>query len=98
VAGHSPRDRVRSSAIWRELGVELLLLRNERSQLMWFGHLVRMPFWLPSFGGFPGTSNREEAPGQTKTMLEGLYITSGLGTPGYFPYFAFGKMKISDFN
>jgi len=37
------RDRVRSSDILRELGVEPLLLCVERSQLKWFGHLVRMP-------------------------------------------------------
>ncbi len=33
VAGLSLRDRVRSSDIWRESGVEPLLLRDERSQL-----------------------------------------------------------------
>jgi len=43
VAGLSLRDRVRSSDIRRELGVEPLLLRVERSQLRWFGHLIRMP-------------------------------------------------------
>ncbi|TWW59969.1 hypothetical protein D4764_05G0000590 [Takifugu flavidus] len=36
-------DRVRSSAIREELGVEPLLLRVERSQMRWLGHLVRMP-------------------------------------------------------
>ncbi|TWW80480.1 hypothetical protein D4764_01G0002950 [Takifugu flavidus] len=36
-------DRVRSSAIREELGVDLLLLRVERSQMRWLGHLVRMP-------------------------------------------------------
>lgn len=43
VAGLSLRDRVRSSDIRERLGVEPLLLRIERSQLRWFGHLVRMP-------------------------------------------------------
>ncbi|TWW64209.1 hypothetical protein D4764_03G0012170 [Takifugu flavidus] len=43
VAGFSLRDRVRSSAIREELGVEPLLLRVERSQMRWLGHLVRMP-------------------------------------------------------
>ncbi|TWW64123.1 hypothetical protein D4764_03G0011310 [Takifugu flavidus] len=41
VAGLSLRDRVRSSAIREELGVESLLLRVERSQMRWLGHLVR---------------------------------------------------------
>ena len=36
-------DRERSSDIQEELRVEPLLLHVERSQLMWFGHLVRMP-------------------------------------------------------
>ena len=35
-AGLSLRDRMRSSAIWRELGVEPLLLRIKKSQLSWF--------------------------------------------------------------
>uniref|UniRef100_A0A3Q1CIM7 Rap guanine nucleotide exchange factor (GEF) 6 n=1 Tax=Amphiprion ocellaris TaxID=80972 RepID=A0A3Q1CIM7_AMPOC len=43
VGGLSLRDRVTSSDIRRELGVEPLLLRVERSQLRWFGHLIRMP-------------------------------------------------------
>jgi len=37
------RDRVRISDIRRELGVEPLLLRVERIELSWFGHLIRMP-------------------------------------------------------
>lgn len=41
VAGLSFKDRVRSSDIWRELGVVPLLL--ERRQLRWFVHLIRMP-------------------------------------------------------
>ena len=43
MAGISLRDRVRSSVIRERLGVEPLLLHLERSQLRWFGHLVRMP-------------------------------------------------------
>jgi len=43
VSGLSLRDRVRSSDIRRELGVEPLLLRVEGSQLRWFGHLIRIP-------------------------------------------------------
>ncbi|KAJ8015753.1 hypothetical protein DPEC_G00029420 [Dallia pectoralis] len=47
VAGLSLRDRERSSVIREELGVEPLLLCVERSQLRWFGHLVRPPRRLP---------------------------------------------------
>ncbi|KAK3551449.1 hypothetical protein QTP70_017426, partial [Hemibagrus guttatus] len=50
VAGHSLRDRVRSSVTWEELGVEPLLLHIERGQLRWLGHL----FWMP-----PGRLPRE---------------------------------------
>ncbi|TWW80170.1 hypothetical protein D4764_10G0012000 [Takifugu flavidus] len=43
VAGLSLRDRVRSSDIREELGVEPLLLHIERSQLGWLGHLASLP-------------------------------------------------------
>ncbi|TWW62708.1 hypothetical protein D4764_04G0013550 [Takifugu flavidus] len=43
VAGLSLRNRVRSLDIREGLGVELLLLYIERSQLGWLGHLARMP-------------------------------------------------------
>ncbi|KAK0146650.1 putative uncharacterized transposon-derived protein F52C9.6 [Merluccius polli] len=43
VAGLSLRDRVRSLVIREDLGVDPLLLRVERSQMRWLGHLVRMP-------------------------------------------------------
>ncbi|KAI3365352.1 hypothetical protein L3Q82_010435 [Scortum barcoo] len=48
VAGRSLRDRVRSSVIREELGVEPLLLRIERSQLRWLGHLFLLDApWTP---------------------------------------------------
>lgn len=43
IAGLTLRDRVRSSAIREGLNIEPLLLRIERSQLRWLGHLLRMP-------------------------------------------------------
>ena len=43
VVGRCLRDRVRSSVTQEELGVELLLLHIERSQLRWLWHLFRMP-------------------------------------------------------
>ncbi|KAK3544271.1 hypothetical protein QTP86_008996 [Hemibagrus guttatus] len=49
VAGHSLRDRVRSSVTWEELEVEPLFLHIERGQLRWLGHLFRMPL-----GRLPG--------------------------------------------
>ena len=58
VARLSFRDRVRRS--------ELLLLRVKRSLLRWFGHLIRVPL----VGGLLGTSNWQEASGQTQNTLE----------------------------
>ncbi|KAK0133573.1 putative uncharacterized transposon-derived protein F52C9.6 [Merluccius polli] len=43
VAGLSLSDWVRSLVIREELRVDPLLLRVERSQMRWLGHLVRMP-------------------------------------------------------
>ena len=67
VVGLSLRDRVRSSAIREERGVELLLHRTERSPMRWFGHLVRMPH-----GRLPGEVFRERPtsrrpPGRPRT-------------------------------
>ncbi|KAK0139284.1 hypothetical protein N1851_024084 [Merluccius polli] len=56
VAGLSLGDRVRSSDIWRELGVRVLL-PLERSQLKWFGYLIRMPLVRLPLEVFQGTSN-----------------------------------------
>ena len=72
VAGLSLRDRVRSSDIWEELKVEQLLLHVERSQLRWFGDLVRMP---P--GHLPGEFFRHAHLGGD--VLEGLYLSADLG-------------------
>ncbi|KAI3370214.1 hypothetical protein L3Q82_024997, partial [Scortum barcoo] len=81
VAGHSLRDRVRSSVTREELGVEPLLLHIiERSQLRWLRHL----FWIP-----PGRLPREEAsgkiPGKIQDTLERLCLSAGLGTPQEVP-------------
>lgn len=49
---------------------------QERSQLRWLGHLFRMPS-----GGVPCVSNREEAPNETKDMLERPCLSAVLGAP-----------------
>ena len=61
-----------------ELGVEPLLFRSEKSQMTWFGHLVRMPpRRLPSevFRACP--TGRRKA----QDTLEGLCLSFGLETP-----------------
>ena len=42
VAGVRRIDKVRNSTIREELNIEPLLLKVERSQLRWFGHVLRM--------------------------------------------------------
>ena len=37
--------------------------------------------WAPPCGGVSGTSNQEETSGLTRDTLEGLYLSTGLGTP-----------------
>ncbi|KAI3370169.1 hypothetical protein L3Q82_024952 [Scortum barcoo] len=84
--GASLRDRVRSSVTREELGVEPLLLRIERSQLRWLGHLFRMPpgrlprevfqAYVPPGGG-PG-----EDPGHAgETMSLSWLAWERLGSP-----------------
>ena len=78
VASISLRDRVKSSIIRERLGVGPLLLHLERSQLRWFGHLVRMP---PRRLPREVLALWENTPGQTKDQMEGLHLQTGLGTP-----------------
>ena len=59
MSGLSLRDRVRSLFNREGLRVELLLLRIERSQMRWLGHLVRM-----SPGRLPGELFRAHPTGK----------------------------------
>ena len=43
IEGITLSNKVRSSEILKSLNIEPLLLRIERSQLRWFGHVSRMP-------------------------------------------------------
>ncbi|TWW74298.1 hypothetical protein D4764_14G0002990 [Takifugu flavidus] len=63
----SPLERVRSSAIREELGVEPLLLRVERSQMRWLGHLVRMPPGCLPGEVFRACSSSRRPPGRPRT-------------------------------
>lgn len=63
------RNRERSSYIWKELGVELLLLCVESHKLMWFRHLE---------GWFLGASLWRFST-HAQDTLERLYISPGLG-------------------
>ena len=70
VVGLSLRDRMRSSAIREELGIEPLLLSAKRSQIRWFGHVVRMP---------------PKCLRKTQDTLQGLCFSAGPGTPRESP-------------
>ncbi|TWW60792.1 hypothetical protein D4764_05G0008820 [Takifugu flavidus] len=61
-------DRVRSSAIREELGVEPLLLRVERSQMRWLGHLVRMPPGRLPGEVFRACPSGRRPPGRPRTL------------------------------
>ncbi|MDG2594891.1 hypothetical protein P7M37_24235, partial [Vibrio parahaemolyticus] len=71
----------RVAGLQRELGVEPLLICDERGQLKWFGHLIRMPPGRLPFRGVLGMFHWKKAPRHTQNTLEGLHISSGLGTP-----------------
>ena len=54
-------NKVRSSEIRKSLNIERLLLRIERSQLRWFGHVSRMPQErLPKQALLTKTSRRDQ--------------------------------------
>uniref|UniRef100_A0A8C6KM13 Reverse transcriptase domain-containing protein n=1 Tax=Nothobranchius furzeri TaxID=105023 RepID=A0A8C6KM13_NOTFU len=74
VAGLSLRIRVRSSEIREGLGVEPLLLQIERSQLRWFGHLIRMP---P--GRLPAGGPRVD-PGHVGEVTSPIWSGNALGS------------------
>uniref|UniRef100_A0A8C6Q6A0 Reverse transcriptase domain-containing protein n=1 Tax=Nothobranchius furzeri TaxID=105023 RepID=A0A8C6Q6A0_NOTFU len=75
VAGLSLRDRVRSSDIREGLGVEPLLLRIERSQMRWFGDLVRMPPGCLPGEVFRACPAGRRPPGRPRTRWRG-YISN----------------------
>ncbi|KAI3354882.1 hypothetical protein L3Q82_004680 [Scortum barcoo] len=97
VAGRSLRDRVRSSVTREELGVEPLLLRIERSQLRWLGHLFRMPPGRLPREVFQACPTGRKAPWKTQDTLERLCLSAGLGTPLGSPGRAGGSVWDCDY-
>ena len=81
VVGLSLRDRVRSSVIREELGVDPLLHRIEKSQMRWLGHLVRMPPGRLPGEVFRARPTGRRPRGRTQDTLERLCLSAGLGTP-----------------
>lgn len=61
--------------IWREHEVELLLLGIKKSQLSWFGHLMKTP---PIKGVLGMTSWEWDRGGEAQDLVEGLYILVSL--------------------
>ncbi|TWW78062.1 R2DM Retrovirus-related Pol polyprotein from type II retrotransposable element [Takifugu flavidus] len=84
VAGLNLRDRVRSSDIREELGVEPLLLHIERSQLGWLRHLARMPSGhlpLEVSGHVPPGGGLVAGPGLGGEITSLAWLGSGWGFP-----------------
>ncbi|TWW62393.1 hypothetical protein D4764_04G0010400 [Takifugu flavidus] len=83
VAALSLRDRVRSSAIREELGVETLLLHVERSQMRWLGHLDRMPPVLLPGEVFRACPSSKRPPGHLGHVGETMSLnwSERLGIP-----------------
>jgi len=80
VAGLSLRDRVRSSDIRRELRVEPLHLRIEKSQLRCFGHLIWMPPGRLPLEVFQARPTSRRSRGRPRTRWRD-YICERLGIP-----------------
>ncbi|XP_061649569.1 UDP-sugar transporter protein SLC35A5 isoform X2 [Phyllopteryx taeniolatus] len=76
----SLRERVRSSLIWEGLRVEPLLLRIERSQMRWPGHLIRTP---P--GRLLGEVFRARSAGRRRRTRRRDYFLSWPGHTSRFP-------------
>ena len=60
-------NKVRSSEIRKSLNIEPLLLRIERSQLRWFGHVSRMPHERLPKQALHAKANRRRPVGRPRT-------------------------------
>ena len=83
VAGLSLRGRLRNSDNRERLRVDPLLLDVERSQLRWFGHLVRLPPGHLPAKVFRACPSERRPQGDTNDMLERSYLSAGFGTSWY---------------
>ncbi len=84
-ASVSRRDKVRSSVICEELGVELLLLCIERSQWRWLRQVVGMPLGcLPreAFQACPAGKRPRADPGPGGEIISLHWPENASGSPG----------------
>lgn len=70
MSGLNLRDGVRSSDVWRELGVDRCILALKLSR---FRHLFRMPYQTRHTG--------PKSQARPRTHLGGLHALAGLGAP-----------------
>ena len=61
-------NKVRSSEIRKSLNIKPLLLRSERSQLRWFGHVSRMPQEKLPKQALLAKANKRRPVGRPRTM------------------------------
>lgn len=83
--GRGDGARVKSSNIWRELGAELPLLGISRSQLRWFGRMIRMPpghLPLEVFQACPSGRGPSVGPGLLRRITYHGWPGSALWPPG----------------
>ena len=74
-------NKVRSSEIRKSLNIEPLLLRIERSQLRWFGHVSRMPQERLTKQALHAKANGRRPVGRPRTTVDGpitLRILDGI--------------------
>ena len=82
IEGVTMFNKVRSSEIRKSLNIEPLLLRIERSQLRWFGHVSRMPRKRLPKQAILATANGRRPVGRPRTRCTDYVEDLGVGWNG----------------
>ena len=85
IEGLTLLHKVRNSEIRKTLNVEPLLLRIERSQLRWFGHVSRMPQERIPKQVFLAKSNGKRPIGRPRTRWQDYIANLGWNRLGLHP-------------
>ena len=71
IKGITRRDRKRNADVQKELGMEPILTFVERSQLRWYGHVMRMDIERYPLKVLPLGTERDKAKRETQEKMEG---------------------------